>query len=271
MEKMSITEGIFLGIVQGLTEFLPISSSGHLVILQYYMGLREPMLFFDIMLHLGTLGAIVIIFGKDLKKIIQEELGPILKNFGSPTRLVTTLSQARMSLFIILATLPTAILGYLGKDPLENLFSSTRPVGVALCFTGTLLWLTRYSKEKGQQFNCYHALIIGFVQGIAIIPGISRSGATIATALFLGLPKELAARFSFLLALPAILGAVTLELFSSSSLTATDLSPTLLSTFMAILIGYLALKYLLRVVYHGNLFRFAYYCWSVGIMIIILG
>jgi undecaprenyl-diphosphatase len=267
---MDMLQGIILGVVQGITEFLPISSSGHLVIMQHFLGMEEPMLFFDIMLHLGTLGAVVAVFWGDIKEMGQEELLPILKGFANTGGLFSTLCRARMILLILLASIPTGLIGYLFKKPLESLFSSPHAVGFALCFTGTLLWLTKYGKRQVGPLRVYHALLIGLVQGIAIIPGISRSGATIATGLFLGLSGELAARFSFLLSIPAILGAVSLELASSSVSIHTQLLPTVLGTFMATLIGYLALRYLLKVISHGKLFHFSYYCWALGILTLIL-
>lgn len=267
---MDIVQSFILGLVQGLTEFLPISSSGHLVILQHLMGFKKPMLFFDIMLHLGTLGAVIAVFWQDLKKIGQEEILPLLKGFCNNPGLLSALSRARMTLLIMLATIPTGLIGYLFKEPLESLFASTYAVGFALCFTGTLLWFTKYCKKKDATLKTYQALLIGLAQGIAITPGISRSGTTIATGLFLGLSGELAARFSFLLSIPAILGAVSLELSSSTISTHTPFLPTLLGTLTAALMGYLALRYLLKVISHGKLYHFSYYCWLLGALALVL-
>jgi undecaprenyl-diphosphatase len=238
--------------------------------MQHLAGLKEPMLFFDIMLHMGTLGAIIAVFWSDLKKLGQEELLPVLRGFGNNPGFFSALPKARMTLLILMATIPTGLIGYLFKNPLESLFTSPRTVGLALGVTGTLLWLTKYCRKKDSVLNIYHALLIGFAQGIAITPGISRSGITIATGLFLGLSGELAARFSFLLSIPAILGAVIMELNSSAFFIHTQFLPTFLGTLMAGLIGYLALRYLLKVISRGKLFHFSYYCWLLGALVLIL-
>lgn len=267
---MDTAQGIILGLIQGLTEFLPISSSAHLVIVQHLLGLKEPMLLFDIMLHLGTLGAVIAVFWPDLKKLWQEELLPVVEGFNSNPGFRSALCRARMTILILLATIPTGLIGYLFKKPLESLFTSPHAVGFALCLTGTLLWFTKYCKKKDGTIKTYQALLIGLAQGIAITPGISRSGTTIATGLFLGLSGELAARFSFLLSIPAILSAVSLELSSSTISTHTPFLPTLLGTLTAALMGYLALRYLLKVISHGKLYHFSYYCWLLGALALVL-
>jgi len=266
---MRLVESALLGILQGITEFLPVSSSGHLVIVQHYLGMEKPALFLDVMLHLGTLTAVVIIFRQDLRGLIEEEWLP-LKKWASLSELSARLRQARTTIFILLATVPTALMGYWGQERIERLFVNPRVVGAALIFTGTILWLTRFFREQQKEMTPYHALIIGLAQGLAITPGISRSGLTIATGLFLGLPPQLAASFSFLISIPAVLGAVLLESLQLRTVGLEDLLPILGGTLLAGLLGYLALRYLLWIVYKGRLFRFSYYCCLLGITVLLL-
>ena len=191
---MGIFQAIIFGIVQGITEFFPISSSGHLVILQALMGLKEPQLAFDIFLHLGTLLSILIFFRKD-----------ILRLFGEDKRLF---------LLLVIASIPTFIIGFLFKDTVERFFAMPKVVGSMLGLTGAWLVLASlYTKrqpvKKGP--GILNSILIGIAQGVAIMPGISRSGATIATGILTGLDRELSFKFSFLLAIPAILGASILK------------------------------------------------------------
>jgi undecaprenyl-diphosphatase len=205
--KINIPQSIFLGIVQGLTEFLPVSSSGHLVFFQSLFGLEEPLIFFDVMLHLGTLLAVVIYFRKDICEIVQG-LGAVLKKrHKNPP-------QVKLFLLIVLASIPTGLMGILFKDWFESFFSKPKWVGGMLLITGSVLWLTRWAKKEGKplgRMRWFDAILIGIAQGIAIIPGISRSGATISVGLFCGLDRELSGKFSFLLSIPAILGATLLD------------------------------------------------------------
>lgn len=204
---MSILQSIFLGVVQGLTEFLPVSSSGHLVFFQSLMGLKEPPIFFDVMLHIGTLLAVVVYFWTDICEIAQG-LGAVLK------RKHKNLPQVKLFLLIILASIPTGLMGILFKDWFESFFSRPKLVGGMLLITGLVLWLTRFTKKEGKplgRMGWIDAILIGIAQGFAILPGISRAGATISTGLFCGLDRELSGKFSFLLSIPAILGATLLE------------------------------------------------------------
>jgi undecaprenyl-diphosphatase len=260
---MSILQAIFLGFVQGLTEFLPISSSGHLVFFQSLLGLKEPPIFFDVMLHLGTLLAVVIYFWKDIWKIIAG-IGSALKGKeGNREGLI-------LFLWIILASIPTGLMGILFKDWFESFFSEPKLVGGMLILTGLVLWLTRFAKKEGKQperMKWFDAIFIGIAQGIAIIPGISRSGATISSGLFCGLDQELSGKFSFLLSIPAILGATLLEYKKMD--TTSGIGTILIGTFVAFGVGILALTFLMKIVKAGKIFNFSYYCCGVGILMII--
>jgi undecaprenyl-diphosphatase len=262
--KINIPQSIFLGIVQGLTEFLPISSSGHLVFFQSLLGLKEPLIFFDVMLHLGTLLSVVIYFRKDICEIVQG-LGAVLKKrHKNPP-------QVKLFLLIVLASIPTGLMGILFKDWFESLFSKPKWVGGMLLITGLVLWLTRWAKKEGkplEQMGWFDAILIGIAQGIAIIPGISRSGATISAGLFCGLDRELSGKFSFLLSIPAILGATLLEYKKVD--TASGVGTVLIGAAMAFGVGILALTFLMKIIKMGKLFNFSYYCCGMGILMIIL-
>jgi undecaprenyl-diphosphatase len=261
--KINLSQVILLGIIQGLTEFLPVSSSGHLVFFQSLFGMKEPQIFFDVMLHLGTLLAVVVFFRTDIWKIAQG-LGAILKkrHKNSP--------QVKLFLLIIIATLPTGLMGILFKGWFESLFSKPKVVGGMLLITGSVLWFTRWTKKEGrplEHMRWLDAILIGIAQGVAIIPGISRSGATISTGLFLGLDRELSGKFSFLLSIPAILGATLLEFRKMDA--GQELWATLIGTFIAFGIGILSLLFLMKIIKVGKVFSFSYYCWSLGIIMII--
>ena len=247
-----------------MTEFLPVSSSGHLVFFQSVFGFKEPHVFFDVVLHLGTLLAVVVFFRTDLSNILQgTRQGLKAHKMGQ--------NGIRLLIWIIIATIPTGLMGILFKDWFESLFTRPKIVGGMLLTTGLILWFTRYVKRDGrllEKMGWADALLIGIVQGIAIIPGISRSGSTISTGLFCGLDRELAGKFSFLLSIPAILGATLLELRGIES--PTEVWMHLVGMAIALLVGLLSLKFLMRIVRRGRLFTFAYYCWPVGIVMILL-
>ncbi len=250
--------------VQGLTEFLPVSSSGHLVFFQSLLGFKEPPIFFDVMLHLGTLLAVVVYFGTDIWKIIE--------GIGSTFRKEEENREgAKLFLWIILATIPTGLMGILFKDWFESFFSRPKLVGGMLLITGLVLWLTRFAKREGKplgRMGWFDAILIGIAQGVAIIPGISRSGATISMGLFCGLDRELSGKFSFLLSIPAILGATLLEYKKIG--TVSDLGTVLIGTAVAFGVGILALTFLMKIIKIGKLYNFSYYCCGMGILMIIL-
>lgn len=247
-----------------MTEFLPVSSSGHLVFFQSVFGFKEPHVFFDVVLHLGTLLAVVVFFRTDISNILQgTRQGLKARKMGQ--------NGIRLLIWIIIATIPTGLMGILFKDWFESLFTRPKIVGGMLLTTGLILWFTRYVKRDGrllEKMGWADALLIGIVQGIAIIPGISRSGSTISTGLFCGLDRELAGKFSFLLSIPAILGATLLELRGIES--PAEVWMHLIGMAIAFLVGLLSLKFLMRIVRRGRLFTFAYYCWPVGIVMILL-
>lgn len=240
---MSLIQALLLGLLQGLTEFLPVSSSGHLVISQNLLGLSQPPVLFDIAVHTGTALAIVVVLWPILLQLNKRLLG-----------------------LIFVASLPAGIIGILLNAKLELLFSSLLLVAQALLVTAALLFATRFfiTKAKRSQLQYLDAFIIGSFQALAIIPGISRSGSTIAAALFRGIQPALAFNFSFFLALPAILGAQLLQLPRLINLSSDQIPILLIGFFTAFISGSFALKLLKKLVIKGQLSVFAYYCLILG-------
>ncbi|MEJ5348672.1 MAG: undecaprenyl-diphosphate phosphatase [Desulfosoma sp.] len=262
---MDTLSAVALGILQGITEFLPVSSSGHLVIGQHLLGWKEPNLFFDVSLHVGTFLAVALVFRRDIVLLVQGGLKwlrhPLVDNSYPRDE------ARRLFTLVLWGTIPTVILGFAFKDLFERLFTSVTAVGFSLLVTGTLLWLTRRkisSWGKGPfDIRFRHAALIGLVQGLAIAPGISRSGSTIAVALLLGFQREWAGRFSFLLFVPAVLGAMLLESLHVKAIP-NPVGPVLWGTAAAAITGYVALRFLLATVRRGRFHLFAPYCWTLG-------
>jgi undecaprenyl-diphosphatase len=215
------------------------------------------------MLHLGTLLAVVVYFWKDIVEILHG-IKAALGRKGKDERGI------RLLLWITVATIPTELIVLFFRDWLESFFSQPKLVGVMLLITGTFLWLTRWTKKEGRniaRMKWLDSILIGIAQGIAILPGISRSGATISTGLFCGLDRELSAKFSFLLSIPAILGATLLEFKRFDSIE--QIWIILTGTAIAFGVGILSLKFLIKINRIGKIFHFSYYCWIIGILIII--
>jgi len=269
---MDIIQAIILGIVQGLTEFLPVSSSAHLVFITDILGLQQNVAF-DTLLHLGTLVAVVGYFLKDIIELITSFISSIRDIFrGKFKEGLEETPFKKLTWLLFVGTIPAGLMGILLQKQFEALFNSVIYVGFFLIITGFLLWAAERVKpgEKDvKDISFKNALVIGVAQGIAIAPGISRSGATISAGLFSGLNRELAARYSFLLSIPAILGAALVQV---KDITSFDASITvLLCGFLSALIfGYLAIKLLLKIIKERTLMIFAYYCWIVGIATILI-
>lgn len=260
---------ILLGFIQGLTEFLPISSSGHLAIIQnFYHGLDETDVLFDILLHLGTLFVVFLYYRKVLLALFKALPSFVFRRSDQDTETIYMQAVNRnMILLIIVGSIPTAIIGFGLQTVIKESFSSLWLVAFCLLATGTLLYVadtfTPSSEKKTLSYK--EALIIGTVQGIAVFPGISRSGSTISTGILLGIERNAAAQFSFLLSIPAILGAVVLE--GKDLLTLTQ-SPNfllyLIGTLIAFLTGYVAIATLIKLVIRRKLVWFSFYCWVLG-------
>jgi len=255
---MTFFDAILLGILQGATEFLPVSSSGHLVLAQHMLGDFEQVgVLFDVLLHLGTLVAVAIYFWSDLSGLIS-----------SLWRRDDLAKQQRFMVGLLIAgSVPTAVIGLCFKDFLIGLFEKPALVCFMLLVTGSLLWLAERLRNRElarQDMNWTDAILVGTVQGCAIIPGISRSGSTIAALLLRGVDGETAARFSFLLALPAVFGAALISVKDLDSVATGALLPYLAGTAAAMITGLLCIHLLMGVIRRRRLHWFAIYCWLVG-------
>jgi len=270
---LDILSAIILGAVQGLAEFLPISSSGHLVLIPYLLGV-ETNLAFDTVLHIGTLVAIFTFFWNDIIDLIKGFILSIIDLSEGKDKFIAGLNnsvQKRFSWLIIIGSIPTAIIGFLLKDAIETIFRGTIFVGIFLIITGLLLYYSekqRHGNITAKKMSFKQAVIVGICQGLAVLPGISRSGATISSGLCLGLEREYAARYSFLLSIPAVVGAGIIQIKDIATI---DVSFTiLLAGFISsVVFGYLAIKLLMKMIKGWSLNIFAYYCWIIGILTVI--
>ena len=272
---MAWLDALILGILQGLTEFLPVSSSGHLTIGQYFLGYKtKDSILFDIILHVGTLAAVLWVFRESLFgyiRSLRSVLSP--QKEAAPSLWVRCQEDQGMReiFWILLATIPTGLIGVFGKKYFEAGFSSPTLVSWMFVVTGGLLLMTRYLKEGTRScadVGWMPALILGIAQGLAITPGISRSGTTIAFALVVGMRRDEAARFSFLLAIPAIAGAAILELRKLDG-GWESLLPMLLGGVAAGVTGFFALVWLLRLVRGGKLYAFTPYLWTLAAVLLL--
>jgi undecaprenyl-diphosphatase len=265
---MDILQAILLGLLQGITEFIPVSSSGHLVLVPWLLGWPEPDLVFDTVVHWGTLLAVLAFFWRDWLALITAWLRGLFRwNWSDPL--------ARLMWLLILGSVPAALIGYLLEGFFESLFGEPAWVSVFLLVTAALLALSERLGSRTREISELRwsdALLIGLGQAAAIAPGISRSGATIATGLFRGLERPAAARFSFLLSTPIILGAGLFQLLDLAS--APDplaQVPVLIAGFLtAAISGYICIWALLRYLQRGRLYPFAIYCAYVGISCLIV-
>ncbi len=250
---------MILAIIQGITEWLPISSSGHLVLAQRYMGLRIPV-FFDVILHMGSLLVGLIAFRKEIMKI---SVAVFRLDFRSP--------EGRLALLIVLGSIPTAIIGFVFKVAIESLFENTLAVGGALLLMGFFLSISERRKNCNRSLSPLDAIFVGIAQGIALIPGISRSGITITVGLLRKVEKQTAFNFSFLLFIPAVVGATVLTAADAENLTIAQLDyPTILLGLVAtVIVGYLSVKLLRAVLLKEKLYLFAYYCWILGFIVVV--
>jgi undecaprenyl-diphosphatase len=265
------TQAAILGVLQGLTEFLPISSSGHLVLAQRLFGITEPEVFFDLILHLGTLLAVVAFYRTEFFGMLAE-----LKVFFQPDRIKVSFRTRplfRLGVLIVLGSIPTALIGLVFKDFLESLFSSLFAVGIDLLLTACFLIISAFSKnvkfKSELEFPVWAAMAIGFMQGLAIAPGLSRSGVTISFAIMLGIERTLAARFSFLLSIPAVAGAILLSIPDAGS-SVFPRNASAIGFAASALTGFIALVLLAVVLKKDRFHLFAPWCIAAGILALYL-
>lgn len=260
--RLTAYAAVVLGVVQGLTEFLPVSSSGHLVIAQHLLGLPAGTLTFDVMVHLGTLLAVIVTFRREVLAVLSG-----LRPGGDQ-------AGRRLLLLLMVGTVPAVLAGFLLQDVVETLFSSLYTVGAMLLVTGTVLFLAERASGGDTPLGSMRlgdALLVGCGQALAIMPGLSRSGTTISAGLLRGVKRDDAARFSFLLSIPVILGAAVLEL-PNALLGAAGASPLVLAIGLATsaVTGYLAIALLVRLIRRRSLVAFAYYTWGAGALVLLL-
>lgn len=268
---MTIIQALLLGLIQGLTEFLPVSSSGHLSIFQNLFGMtaaEEGHQLFDVLLHLGTLVSVCVVFWDDIAGIVKDCVSTV-KGIGHPVPGERKrLSGVRLLLMIFFATLPLLLVLPL-QDYIEKLFYSTLFIGVALIATGAMLYVAD-RMERGtkteRSMRVADALLIGLCQAVATIPGLSRSGTTITAGIAAGLDRRFAVKFSFLISIPAVLGANLLSLVKAfrSGVDWSLVPRYLLGMLVAMVTGYFALNLIRYIAKKGKFGWFAYYCWAVG-------
>ncbi|MEW5865547.1 MAG: undecaprenyl-diphosphate phosphatase [Bacillota bacterium] len=273
---MDVLKAIVLGAVQGLTEFLPVSSSGHLAIAREILKAPEALVTFDVLVHLGTLIAVVVVFKKDIGSLIAAAIG-IVEDLIRGTSSALTVSRdehRRLVLLIVVASIPTAIMGAALEPVVRSLFASRFAVGIFLVATGTVLWLAERASEgrvRLHELDTVSALWIGIAQGLAIAPGFSRSGATISAGRFFGLRRDDAARFSFLLSIPVILGAGVFELpdLIRVGISRGFAAPFIAGALASVVSGYVAIHLVFSAIRKRRFKVFAVYTWLVGLAVII--
>ena len=254
---MELVKAVILGVLQGLTEFLPVSSSGHLVIASELLNFHEQGVVFEVCLHLGTLLSVIIVFRDELAAMIR---APLLYLRGDRDDAVRMYFY--WDIYVVLATLPAVVVGLFFKSDIELLFSSTLVAYIMLSGTGIIMVIAQYVPQGDKPVNWWRSVLVGCAQALAILPGLSRSGSTIFAGMILGIPREVIAKFSFIMSIPAILGAAVLQLGGllqnpPPSSTWINLA---VGTFFSIFSGYLAIKLLLDIIKKNRLQWFGYYC-----------
>jgi len=257
---MNLIEALILAIVQGITEWLPISSSGHLVIVQQLWGLNVPV-FFDVTLHIGTLIAVLVFLRRDIANVARAVVQLDFKT-----------EEGKLALHIIVGSIPTAIIGFLFQDLFESFFFNLLAVGIAFMVTGCVLYASKLTRDRDRFINYLDALLIGAAQGIALIPGVSRSGVTISTGLLRRVKKEKAFQYSFLLYIPAVVGAAIgtgIKESRNLAMAEIDVLSIVFGLVLTATVGYVFLKLLFKILIKEKFHMFAYYCWAIGLTIIL--
>ncbi len=250
---MNLAEAIILAIIQGIAEWFPVSSTGHLVIGEKLLNLESNILY-NIFLHLGSLLVVLYVFRTDILELLKVLIGKGSKEYQY------------LWIYLVIGTVPIMLMGFFFKDAIEKMFGSLLAVAVFLFITGLFLYLSKRKTAK-RLLNAKSSLLIGLAQAVAALPGISRSGMTISTAMMLGIDRQKAARYSFLLFIPAILGALFLQIKDVQI--NNELLIMLLGTLITMIVSYFALTYLLKLIKHRKFHYFAYYCWVLGFIILL--
>ncbi len=274
---MTIWNAILLGLVQGIAEFLPISSSGHLSILQNLFGLsttEDGHLFFDVLLHLGTLVSVCVVYRADLRRMIRDCMDMVYLAGNPQQSKGKRMPGARLAMMILLGTLPLVLILPIHKK-MEVLYGSTVFIGLILMLTGCMLYVSDRmmpGRKNGGTMRVRDALLVGLCQAVATIPGLSRSGTTITAGIAVGMNRDFAVKFSFLLSIPAILGANILNLFEAAAngIDWRYVPAYLIGTLVASVTGILAIRLLKYITHKGGFGKFCYYCWGAGLITVIL-
>ncbi|MBQ6575774.1 MAG: undecaprenyl-diphosphate phosphatase [Lachnospiraceae bacterium] len=286
---MDILKAVLMGIIQGATEFLPVSSSGHLALIKGLFGMDNASILFDVLLHFATLVAICVVFWKDVFKLVAEfglmcrDIFENIVTFGRSlsapghSEYIHVLSSPyrKFVLLVIISTIPTGIIGIFMKNIVEFTTSNLLVTGICLLCTGLILALSDFladGDKKLKEMNNFDAFAIGVTQGVATLPGLSRSGTTIVAALLCGIDRKFAAKYSFIMSIPAVLGALILELFDlgSESVSGGDVGCYIVGMIVAAVVGFFALKFIMNIVVSRYFKYFAYYCAAIGIVSIIV-
>lgn len=266
---MTYLEVIVISIVQGLTEFLPVSSSGHLVLTSSLFGVHEPGITLEIALHFGTFMSVLVVFWKDILNILTAFFTQIWHIRKIPENYRNN-ESFRLSLLVIISMIPAMLAGILLRDMLEGLFESVQAVGVALIVTGLLLFFTQWAPRLNKRAGIGSIVLMGIFQAFALIPGISRSGSTITAGLLAGLDREKVAKLSFIMALPLIVGATIMEIPQISHGEGVAFLKLIIGMIIAFISGIFALKWLIRVLIKGRFSSFSYYCVLLGFLTVAL-
>lgn len=276
MAEIDILQAIVLGIVQGLTEWLPISSSGHLALVQLAMDLEVP-IFYDVILHIGTLAGVFAIYRRDIAGILRST---VASGKGSSKRKsieeVAKYPQGRRMLWlIILGTIPTGIIGLAFRSFFESSFYDPVSIAVGFIITGALVLVTGLLKPGQKKLGSADAILIGIGQGISIFSSISRSGATLSAGLFRGVEREQLVRYSFLLSIPAILGAAAIDVVAMDEQQKAQLASIGAESYIAGMVvsaavGYASIRILIKLVIKGKFYLFAFYCFAIGVATLFL-
>jgi undecaprenyl-diphosphatase len=254
---MDILQAIILGVVQGITEWLPVSSKSHLILIQELFGITQPAIF-DLILHIGSLLVLLLVFRTEIWQLCS----------GLFSRKKETRDESwKIGLFIFIATLPIVLAGFIFEDLVKSALTDLRFLGFGFLFTALILYLSKFPRVKTKGLTVWNSLVIGIGQAVALLPGVSRSGTTISTGMILGVKKEAAAKFSFLIFIPAIVGATVLEFKEIGQIE--NLGALAVGTFAAISSGYFALKLLLRIIQKGRFHWFSAYCAMLGILVLL--
>lgn len=268
---MGYIEAIVLGLVQGLSEFLPISSSGHLAVLQSLFEINEDkVIFFAVLLHIGTLVSIFVVYHKDIYALIQELFLLFKDIFTGKGLRIKERPIRKLGIMIIVSSIPTAIMGLLFSDYIDKIFGSLTVIAICWIITGFILLFSeklKNNKKEIEGMKYRNAIFIGICQGLAIMPGISRSGSTIVGSLVTGLKREFAVEFAFLISIPAILGSAILEFPKAikAGIEPSTIGPMIVGFLVAAISGYFAITTMIKIVSKHKMRYFSYYVWIIGL------